>query len=906
MRTGPVFSPRKAQGIIHQRHTRRVSGATDASGDSPVNILASLTGLMLIPAVLATGDDRTPAREPARDQARGKPRADWVPPRPGPWLGTIRAARSTDGLQFQPVEAVAIRFANAPAVTRLPDGRLLLVYEYFSRTNRRDFGRLGFSCSKDDGKTWSPPEPLEIRRLSRRVGRPRGPVFMKTSSGPLELYFVCDDPKGRQTILAARLSTDGATDKKDVNSEIVFEIRDKVRLEDKKIKLDDPALANIAGTLHIYATLRGRPVGMFHGIFPTPTRIDGKGMFGLADFGKPGVVIRAAESWRLYGSAAEGIVSATSADGYDWSREEGLRLKEAADPAVVRLAGDAYLMLYVEHVQPPRRDDQLSTEGAAEPSEEQGPDLETWYAAIDDQAPAPADTDLSTDPAATDGLDPALEAADSIDPENALALVQEHDASQIPDADDADGPVSEADDFTTENDAEPSYCFGDVPIPDFKRHVDYRAWMEQRQDTAGIVENAYDYYEAFMPMPGDEPGDKPEWPQFNSMFHEAGRVGPPEPWDPADHPEWEATFLASAELEEKYAQAATIADYVTPVILAKPSLPSEVRDRDSENLLLNVMLPTLSPHRAMVKQILGDAWRAPGGQLDPQRMLDAFQTTLSSADQLSSNSIFLIETLVSVAEKNLVEDSARRALQHKVFSADEMETALETFIERDRPLPDPAELLKGELTWALDYSQYVYGPIEPNRKPTFNPARAAYVGDMATEEAGPRLSEEQIAAADPHETVETFVNYYQTVGDMMRRGYPEVRPADLEALQEAAVAEDYTVRQMLPALSRYYQLTNRSEASRRATQLSYAIHLYEARNGQWPRSLDDLPPRYTQGVRTDPFSGGDFVYRVTENGPMLYSTSENGRDDGGSHHRRWGDEQLGNEDGDDHVFWPPQ
>jgi hypothetical protein len=38
----------------------------------------------------------------------------------------------------------------------------------------------------------------------------------------------------------------------------------------------------------------------------------------------------------------------------------------------------------------------------------------------------------------------------------------------------------------------------------------------------------------------------------------------------------------------------------------------------------------------------------------------------------------------------------------------------------------------------------------------------------------------------------------------------------------------------------------------------------------------------------------------------LYSTSENGRDDGGSHHHRWGDQKLGDEDGDDHVFWPPQ
>ena len=168
------------------------------------------------------------------------------------------------------------------------------------------------------------------------------------------------------------------------------------------------------------------------------------------------------------------------------------------------------------------------------------------------------------------------------------------------------------------------------------------------------------------------------------------------------------------------------------------------------------------------------------------------------------------------------------------------------------------------------------------------------------------MTEEEIASADPHLTVETFINHYETLSDMMRRGYPEVRPADIKAFEEAAVADNYAVRSMLPALSRVYQLTNRSEASRRATQLTYAIHLYKARSGEWPTSLDDLPPRYTQDVRTDPFSGEDFVYRVTENGPLLYSTSENGLDDGGGHHRRWGDYKKDGEDSDDHVFWPPQ
>lgn len=917
MHTGPALSQREVAGIIHQTNTRRSPGESYASGDGSVNILASLTGLMLILAALAPGDDRTPTSEAMREKARSERRAKWVPTKPGPWHRTLRAARSTDGLRFRPDDGIAIRFANAPAMTTLPDGRLLLVYEYFSRTKRRDFGRLGFSYSKDDGTTWTSPKPLEVRRLSRSVGRPRGPTFTRTSDGSLELYFVCDDPKGRQTIFVAKVSKDNAAEEKAIKSEIAFEIRDKLRLEEREIKIDDLALANIAGKLHLYAAPRGKTAEIFHGTFSTPTRIDGKSLIGAADLGKPGTILKTAETWRLYATAADGahrletgatlgIISATSPDGIDWSRDEGLRLKDAADPAVVRLADGTYLMLYVERRRPTQRDDQLSTEGGEQLNTEQSPDFESWYATIDEQPLAEEDA-LSSEPGTSDLLDAALEGADVIDTEDAQDLVQEDTTLQDPDAppnpEDADELASETDDFAAEDDYEQSYCQGDVPIPDFKHHFDYRSWMEQRHDAEGITVNAYDYYEAFMPMPYDEPGDKPEWPQFNSMFHEAGRVGPPEPWDPAEHPDWEATFLASAELKEKYAQAAAIEDYVTPILMSEPSLSDEAHDRDSENLLLNAMLPSLSKHRAIFKQTLGDAWRAPGGKPDPQRMLDAFETTLGSAEHLAQGD-FLIETLVSVAEKGMIHKNALWAIQHDVFSADEMETALEILIEKDRHLPDPGRMLEGELAASLDYSQYVFGPIEPNREPALNSARAAYISNMVPD---PPPTEEQIASADPHRTVETFINHYETLSDMMRRGYPEVRVADVRAFEEAAVREDYAVRAMLPALSRVYQLINRSEASRRATQLTYAIHLHKARNGQWPTSLDDLPPRYTQDARTDPFSGEDFVYRVTDSGPVLYSTSENGLDDGGSHHRRWGDNKKDDEDGDDdHVFWPPQ
>ncbi len=95
-------------------------------------------------------------------------------------------------------------------------------------------------------------------------------------------------------------------------------------------------------------------------------------------------------------------------------------------------------------------------------------------------------------------------------------------------------------------------------------------------------------------------------------------------------------------------------------------------------------------------------------------------------------------------------------------------------------------------------------------------------------------------------------------------------------------------------------------ASRRATQLAYATELYKARHGRYPSSLEELPNDRGETMKLDPFTGDYFGYRLTDDGPRIYSRSEDGIDNGGSHSPKW-DRDGGNEEGsDDHVFWPPQ
>ena len=192
------------------------------------------------------------------------------------------------------------------------------------------------------------------------------------------------------------------------------------------------------------------------------------------------------------------------------------------------------------------------------------------------------------------------------------------------------------------------------------------------------------------------------------------------------------------------------------------------------------------------------------------------------------------------------------------------------------------------------------GPTAPPSAPG---APNGPTGEAPQSEAAP--TPEELASTTADKVTRNFIDFADHYSEMTGRGYPEVKAKDLDEMTKQYAENNYVSRFMLPSLSRAYQLVNRQEASRRATQLSYAIHLHKARTGQWPQSLDELPTRYTQGARTDPFSGRDFVYRPTGDGFTLYTTSENGIDNGGVPRPRW-DTENKDDPTDDYVFWPPQ
>jgi hypothetical protein len=71
------------------------------------------------------------------------------------------------------------------------------------------------------------------------------------------------------------------------------------------------------------------------------------------------------------------------------------------------------------------------------------------------------------------------------------------------------------------------------------------------------------------------------------------------------------------------------------------------------------------------------------------------------------------------------------------------------------------------------------------------------------------------------------------------------------------------------------------EAHRELARTALALHRYRRAHGAWPERLDQLVPAYLPELPRDWFDGGALKYRPRGTRFLLYSSNENGVDDGG-------------------------
>jgi hypothetical protein len=88
-------------------------------------------------------------------------------------------------------------------------------------------------------------------------------------------------------------------------------------------------------------------------------------------------------------------------------------------------------------------------------------------------------------------------------------------------------------------------------------------------------------------------------------------------------------------------------------------------------------------------------------------------------------------------------------------------------------------------------------------------------------------------------------------------------------------------RMLLPAELRAIQQCEIMRAKLRSAAACVAALRFRNDTGAWPNSLNALVPGYISAVPNDPFSGAPLVYRVREDGIVVYTAGRNGIDEGG-------------------------
>lgn len=87
----------------------------------------------------------------------------------------------------------------------------------------------------------------------------------------------------------------------------------------------------------------------------------------------------------------------------------------------------------------------------------------------------------------------------------------------------------------------------------------------------------------------------------------------------------------------------------------------------------------------------------------------------------------------------------------------------------------------------------------------------------------------------------------------------------------------------MPALTRARLLHKAALMSGELSQVAFSLADYKAQNGGYPKKLSQLAPKYIKQIPPDRFSKKDLIYKPGPKGKsyLLYSTGENGLDDGG-------------------------
>jgi hypothetical protein len=279
------------------------------------------------------------------------------PGEPGPWDRDLLVLRvGPDGK----VEQLAtLPRAGVPTLARMKDGRLIAAHQYFPESDAANFNKVAVRFSEDEGRTWTPPQVIQVAGLPEGMRFPFDPALVALDDGRLRLYFTSlrgfTFAKEAPAIYSA-VSPDG----------IHYTFEPGVRFSIAGRPVIDCAVALHRGVFHLYAPdngtrggdgvrLRDKPAGT---VPPPGAGYHATSKDGLNFTRQDDVRIAGGRRWLgnawsddqiltfigtggppspdgpMAGRAGGGIWFATSADGQSWKMLDSAPIP-GADPGAV-------------------------------------------------------------------------------------------------------------------------------------------------------------------------------------------------------------------------------------------------------------------------------------------------------------------------------------------------------------------------------------------------------------------------------------------------------------------------------------------------------------------------------------------------------------------------------------------
>lgn len=261
---------------------------------------------------------------------------NWSTMNEGPYRDKITYALSNDLINWNPSRVILAEHASVPGAV-MKDGTIFVYFVDVSTNGIKE--QLGMVKSTDEGATWSEPTTLTIEGLGNKATA--DPAAVVTDDGQIRLYyFDINEPRLSNLVVEdeftnkiySAISDDG----------INFTQESGVRLEYPGAF--DPDVLYADGTWYMYTgDLKGNKVNV-------ATSTDGLTFTHQGTAYQGGAVPDVWHengSWYLY---TAGINIATSSDGLTFTdslnRFSDPNFMVTADPSVVQLSNEFYLMLY--------------------------------------------------------------------------------------------------------------------------------------------------------------------------------------------------------------------------------------------------------------------------------------------------------------------------------------------------------------------------------------------------------------------------------------------------------------------------------------------------------------------------------------------------------------------------------